>query len=143
MLTSIMLEKYRVRAQEFLKYMRDVRMAASRSPGWFRYDEQYRLRKQANHQSSWGIINPELWLLHVTNDAYPSHNSGKAPAAAPPNMSRVQTAKNYSKAKANVNSSTFDCHYFNAGKTCKFISHYRYSHKYHTCGGAAKCRSAQ
>ena len=60
-----MLEKYRSRAQEFLKYMRDIRLAASRSQGWFRYDEQYRLRQANNSVSSWGIINQEFWLLYI------------------------------------------------------------------------------
>jgi hypothetical protein len=64
---NVVLEKYRTRGIELLKYMRDIRMAASRSQGWFRYDEQFRLRKQANPQSSWGVINAELWLLYVTS----------------------------------------------------------------------------
>ena len=63
--TSVMLEKYRSRAQEFLKYMRNIRLAASRSQGWFRYDEQYRLRNANNPESSWGIINQEFWLLYI------------------------------------------------------------------------------
>lgn len=67
--TIIMLEKYRSRAQELLKYMGDVRMAADRSGnGWFAYDEQFRLCKVSDQHSSWGIINSELWLIHVTNN---------------------------------------------------------------------------
>lgn len=67
--TSIMLEKYRSGAQEFFKYMRDVRMAADRSlNGWFTYDEQFRLCKVSDPHSTWGIINFELWLIHVTNN---------------------------------------------------------------------------
>ena len=62
---SVVLEKYRTRGLELLKYLRDIRMAASRSQGWVRYDEQFRLRKQANPQSSWGVINSELWLLYM------------------------------------------------------------------------------
>jgi hypothetical protein len=63
---SVVLEKYRTRRLELLKYLRDIRMAASRSQGWFPYDKQFRLRKQANPQLSWGVINSELWLLYVT-----------------------------------------------------------------------------
>ena len=66
--TSIILEKYRTRSQELLKYMRDIRIAASRSSGWFKYDEQFRLQKVANPHSSWGQINSELWLLYITNN---------------------------------------------------------------------------
>lgn len=49
--------------------MRDVRVAADRSGnGWFTNDEQFRLRKVSDPHSSWGIINSELWLIHVTNN---------------------------------------------------------------------------
>lgn len=64
--TSVMLEKYWTRAQEFLKYMRDIRLGAARSQGWFKYDEQC----LSNPESSWGIISQELWLLYVTGQAY-------------------------------------------------------------------------
>jgi hypothetical protein len=41
---SVMLEKYRTRYQELLKYFKDIRLAAARSPsGWHQYDEQFRL----------------------------------------------------------------------------------------------------
>lgn len=46
--------------------MRDIRLAASISHGWYRYDEQYRLRKELTPESSWGIINQELWLRETT-----------------------------------------------------------------------------
>jgi hypothetical protein len=42
---SVMLEKYRTRSQELLKYLKDIRLAATRSPtGWYLYDEQFHLR---------------------------------------------------------------------------------------------------
>lgn len=76
--TNIMLEKYQTRAQELLKYMRDIRMVAARSGnGWFSYDEQFRLRKASDPHSSWGIINPELWLIHVTNNYVPTQAQSK------------------------------------------------------------------
>lgn len=67
---SVMLEKYRTRSQELLKYMRDIRLASKRSDrhGWGTYDEQFRLRKQRDPHSSWGIINQEYWLLYVTRE---------------------------------------------------------------------------
>lgn len=48
---SVMLEKFRTRAQEMLKYMRDIRLAAARSQGWFKYDEHFVFVKPAtpNH----------------------------------------------------------------------------------------------
>jgi hypothetical protein len=41
-----MLEKWPNKGQEYLKYMSNVRLAASRrsGTGWAAYDEQYRLR---------------------------------------------------------------------------------------------------
>lgn len=62
---SVMLEKFRTRAQEMLKYMRDIRLAAARSQGWFKYDEQYRLRKASHPESSCGVINHEFRLIYM------------------------------------------------------------------------------
>jgi hypothetical protein len=44
---GVMLEKWPNKGQEYLKYMFNVRLAASRGSGtgWAAYDEQYRLRK--------------------------------------------------------------------------------------------------
>ncbi|VDI02979.1 Hypothetical predicted protein [Mytilus galloprovincialis] len=41
---SVYIEKYSTRAQELLKYMRDIRLAATRSENWATYDEQFRLK---------------------------------------------------------------------------------------------------
>lgn len=65
-----MLEKYRARAQEFMKYMRDIRMAAERSSDvWFIYHEQYRHRKASDPHSSCRTINSELWLMYANNNS--------------------------------------------------------------------------
>ena len=67
---SVMIEKYRTRGQELLKYLRDVRLAASRAPtGWYRYDEQFRLRMADDPHASWGQINQEYWLLYVNSSS--------------------------------------------------------------------------
>jgi hypothetical protein len=34
-----MLEKYQTGVQNFLKYLRDIRITVARSTGWFKYDE--------------------------------------------------------------------------------------------------------
>uniref|UniRef100_A0A8W8I882 Uncharacterized protein n=1 Tax=Magallana gigas TaxID=29159 RepID=A0A8W8I882_MAGGI len=54
-------------AQQMLKYLRDIRIAASRSHCLYKYDEQFRLRKVSNPDMSWGDIHNEFWLLYVTN----------------------------------------------------------------------------
>ncbi|CAG2232005.1 unnamed protein product [Mytilus edulis] len=50
------IEKYSTRAQELLKYMRDIRLAATRSENWATYDEQFRLKIEKNPNLSWGNI---------------------------------------------------------------------------------------
>lgn len=52
---SIMFEHNLALAQQMLKYMRDIRLAASRSHHWYKYDEQFRLRRVSNPAMSWGI----------------------------------------------------------------------------------------
>lgn len=80
-----MLEKVRTKAQEMLKYMRDIRLAAARSQSWFQYEEQYRLRKTNYPESSWGVISQEFWLLYVTGqDGFESN-------------AQVNNAKQFSK----------------------------------------------
>ncbi|CAC5363147.1 unnamed protein product [Mytilus coruscus] len=64
---SVYIEKYRTRAQELLKYMRDIRLAATRSENWATYDEQFRLKIKKNPNLSWGNIHGEYWLLHITS----------------------------------------------------------------------------
>ena len=62
------------RCQELLKYMSDVRLGAKRNNGlgWKFYDEQYRLRKQANPASSWSLVDVELWLLYMAYSYTPN-----------------------------------------------------------------------
>lgn len=79
-LSSKMLEKYPTRAQEFIKYMRDIRMDADRfSNDWFIYDEQFCLRKASDPHSSWGTINSKLWLMYVNNNSQ-AHDKPQMPA---------------------------------------------------------------
>ena len=56
-----------MKAQQFLKYMQTIRFAASTflNSGWVEYDEQCRLKKARYPESSWGIIDQELWILLV------------------------------------------------------------------------------
>ena len=52
--------------------MRDIRLAASRSNGWFKYDEQFRLRMSVDIHASWASINTEFWLLYISWSQKPS-----------------------------------------------------------------------
>ena len=63
---SVMIERHPGKAQELVKYLRDIRLLASRAPStsaWVKYDEQFRLKKVRNPASSWGLIDSELWLI--------------------------------------------------------------------------------
>lgn len=65
---SVLLEKWPQKGQELLKYMSMVRLAASRGSGlgWVSFDEQYRLRKARSPESSWAIVDMELWVIYVS-----------------------------------------------------------------------------
>ncbi|VDI44251.1 Hypothetical predicted protein [Mytilus galloprovincialis] len=86
---AILLEKWPMKAQEYLKYMQSIRLASSRGTnhGWAVYDDQYRLKKERFPSSSWGVIDQELWVLCVvtgnvnqsssvvvSNNSHPSSN---------------------------------------------------------------------
>ena len=49
---------------EILKYAETVRTAAVQfpGPGWRNYDEQFRLRLEANPSRSWASMDMELWV---------------------------------------------------------------------------------
>ncbi|CAC5385235.1 unnamed protein product [Mytilus coruscus] len=49
-----------------LKCMRDIRFAANKSHGLGTYDQQFRLRKAQKPQSSWAVINQDLWPFYIT-----------------------------------------------------------------------------
>ena len=68
---NIMHEKWPFKAQEYLKYMQCIRLAASRgyNIGWIAYDEQYRLKKTRLPFSSWALIDQELWVLYVATNS--------------------------------------------------------------------------
>lgn len=135
--SSIMLEKYRTRAQELLKYMRDIRIAASKSSGWFKYDEQFRLRKASDPHTSWGQINTELWLLFVNNNKSP-FNSDQ------PQISYTPPTKHLHR--PNTPSNNYYCNLYNSGKQCRFYPNCRFKHSCKYCDGthaATNCKKPQ
>ena len=71
------------KAQELLRYMHNIRLAASRvgHSGWARYDEQFRLKKKRHPSSSWGVIDYELWVMYI-NINVPSSQPPQQPPSA-------------------------------------------------------------
>ncbi|XP_033762663.1 uncharacterized protein LOC117344125 [Pecten maximus] len=141
--TSILLEKQPGKAQELLKYMRDIRLAANRSgSSWVRYDEQYRIKKVRYPGSSWGVIDSELWLLYVTSQRA-NALAGQPRAGNDSNMSpgRTTHAGNISgghegdkKQTDNFRAHGAECWGYNKGQ-CAFGPRCRYRHACSACGG--------
>ncbi|KAJ8303595.1 hypothetical protein KUTeg_019991 [Tegillarca granosa] len=73
--TSVYCHAHPSRFLEFLKYMHDIRLGASRirGMGWRSYDEQFRLRKAVDPSSSWGQVDTELWLKYMLDTVQPSY----------------------------------------------------------------------
>jgi hypothetical protein len=67
---SVLLKRFPSKLQEMFKYTRDIRLAANRSSGWYRYEEKFRL-KVANNPN----ILPD-WQYHGGNaTSQPKHPS--------------------------------------------------------------------
>ena len=68
---SIYLQAHPTKSLDLLKYMSDIRLAAARSSslGFREYDQQFRLKLSNNPSGTWGVVDPELWLLYVTPSA--------------------------------------------------------------------------
>jgi hypothetical protein len=57
-----------------LKYFKDIRLAAAcSSSGWYKYEEQFRLRMAANPNASWDQVNLEFWLFYVSSSITKPH----------------------------------------------------------------------
>lgn len=168
---SVMLEKFQTRTQEMLKYMRDIRLASRRSTrfGWGTYDEQYRLRKERDPYSSWGVINQELWLFYVhSNTRYDTHNyqgistyktnnwqnNNVSNSSASASSTHINTMSNRQvKRDTTPNQSSKQktggilyCRFYNQGTDCHFYPRCRYLHACEICGGKhrrVQCRSSQ
>lgn len=150
---DILLDKWPGKAKEYLKYMHNIRLAATRNAnGWVAYDEQFRLKKVRFPSSSWGLIDQELWIVHVA-----THYSTNLPASA--------SSSGYESRQFNVhvgqntgnNQSTFQsrtgggfqrvrqrCFRFQEDR-CTFGKKCKFEHKCSKCGsvthGAVRCRN--
>ncbi|XP_038073487.1 uncharacterized protein LOC119741700 [Patiria miniata] len=122
---AIYLVKFPSRVNELLKYTEIVRTASVQFPGrsWRLYDEQFRLRLEAQPHKSWGELDVELWLTVASYEAAPAAFGG-APRAAPHTVTRL-------------------CFAFNSPNGCKFVN-CKYQHKCAACGrhghGSPTCR---
>lgn len=87
---SIYLEAHPAKTLEILKYMNDVRLAASRSGnlGFKEYDQQFRLKMAKNPTKPWGEVDSELWLMFVLPAV-------KTLSAAPTYQSQSKKCYNY------------------------------------------------
>lgn len=128
---SVFLESHPNEIQQLLKYMRDIRLLASRCAAWPWYEEQFRLKKARYPDSSWGVIDNELWLLCMsgvggskpveiahTNATHPNTGSQPFRATQGPNREGPETRT---------------CWGYNRGK-CSYVK-CRFAHVCGKCGG--------
>ncbi|XP_056016766.1 uncharacterized protein LOC130053477 [Ostrea edulis] len=118
-------------AQEMLKYMRNIRLAANRSPNWHKYDEQFRLRKASNPAMSWGEIHSEFWLMYINQSNVTTQQSAQAKFKPQASTNSFNTT---SVGHASQNQIKF-CNSYNSGKSCNFFPRCRYSHSCSQCRG--------
>lgn len=147
---SVYLEKHIHKAQELLKYVRDVRMAASRSSNWYKYDEQFRARIEKNPTLSWGNIHGEYWLLYITSPVtrfnQPAHSNWRPQPQSQSSSSFQNTSAQFTKqtpTSANTASTGMICRYYNNGTDCPFFPRCRFKHICESCGGRhrkSQCR---
>ncbi|CAG2189329.1 unnamed protein product [Mytilus edulis] len=130
---SVYIEKYSTRAQELLKYMRDIRLAATRSENWATYDEQFRLKIEKNPNLSWGNIHGEYWLLHITSPTV--HNSVSVQSQGyrtdtqnrgnyNSNAATLPNNRTHQKSQVTSGSVNMSCKYYNNGNDCPYFPRY-------------------
>ena len=87
---SVYLSSHPAKSLQLLKYMKDLRMAACRSPEGFKdYDQQFRLKMEKDPTRSWAEVDSELWLLFILPNI-------RNLTAATPHQSQNQIGKCYS-----------------------------------------------
>ncbi|CAG2208982.1 unnamed protein product [Mytilus edulis] len=137
---SVYIEKYSTRAQELLKYMRDIRLAATRSENWATNDEQFRLKIEKN-------IHGEYWLLHITSPTV--HNSVSVQSQGyrtntqnrgnyNSNAATLSNNRTHQKSQVTSGSVNMSCKYYNNGND---FPRCRFKHICEICSG--KHRKAQ
>ena len=119
---SVMIEKFPAKAQELLKYLRDIRIAATRSNLWPKYDEQFRLRMSNHPLASWGQINQEFWLLYVSNQAQPQKRT------------QSNQRSNFTSSNQASHNTNMYCRFYNKGMNCNFFPRCKYRHACSKCG---------
>ncbi|CAG2231067.1 unnamed protein product [Mytilus edulis] len=130
---SILLEKQSSLAQELLKYMRDIRFAANKSHGWGTYDEQFRLRKAQRPQSSWAVINQDLWSFYITTAMRDQGQSNESKVGFSSQSEPLHSFRQ-SSGQQNVQQPRTCNAYNTKGKRCNF-NPCRFKHGCSACGG--------
>ena len=129
--TAIFLLKHTNRFAELLKYAEIIRTASIQFPGngWKLYDEQFRLKQEANPARSWGELDSELWLTV---------------AAVGVNLPSTARAGQLVPRTGHTNCAG-QCFAYNLFTGCH-IPNCKYAHSCHKClrpgHGASRCRMA-
>jgi len=105
----IMIDRFPDKAQAMIKYMHDIRLAASRgNVVGVTYDEQFRAKMKCKSDSSWAHVDQELWVLYVpspTPKLVTSYNIGKP--SAPYSIFSAQNHSANSNFRSQTQSQTY------------------------------------
>ncbi|CAC5398741.1 unnamed protein product [Mytilus coruscus] len=118
---------------ETAKYMRDIRFAAKKSHGWGTYDEQFRLRKAQRPQSSWAVINQDLWSFYITTAMIDQGQSNESKIGFSSQSEPLHSIRQLS-GRQNVQPPRTCNAYNTKGKRCNF-NPCRFKHGCSACGG--------
>ena len=135
------LEYHPHRTQEMMQYFHTIRMASLKfgSLGWVDYDRHFRMRKQRSPETSWGVIDGELWYLFmVTSPAFT--RISRAPQFREPFMNYPRQQSQTSGFPATHSSPTMGspgsfCFDFNKAIGCSF-ARCKFPHVCGTCRAA-------
>ena len=116
---AIFTARHPSRFAELLKYAETIRLAAAQFPGfgWRSYDEQFRLRQEANPSRSWAVLDMELWVTV---------------AAAFSLLPVATTTSTASSAGKNTQSKQSSCFSFNSTNGCRW-NPCKYAHRCNRC----------
>ena len=134
------LEYHPHRTQEMMQYFHTIRMASLKfgSLGWVDYDRHFRMRKQRSPETSWGVIDGELWYLFMVTS--PAFTRGRAPQFREPFINYPRQQSQTSGFPATHSSPTMGspgsfCFDFNKAIGCSF-ARCKFPHVCGTCRAA-------
>lgn len=129
---SIMFEHNPALAQQMLKYLRDIRIAASRSHHWYKYDNNSVCARCPTQLCLGGDIHNEFWLLYVTNQSTNFMSQQGSDSRFQQHNKPITHGSSPIPKQADLKQT---CNTYNRGKSCTFFPRCRFNHACSHCGG--------